>query len=340
MSDRHGAFSLADYTFLLIEDEAVFRSQLTAFLKQRGAIVAQAENGRHGLRLVDDLAPDLVLCDLRMPEIDGQEVLRTLLKKQPDLPVIVISAASDMPEVATALRHGAKDYFIKPLQSWLTLAQTISNILSSRPSSLAVQRDLKMAEAELASHMAHFRQHDPASTLLMQELASERQFSVNGLHVKVESQPLGVFVVYYALNSEETSIFVLDVSLFGTEAAVTGALIKSLLNDSFRQQQSNGHFRLRSPAQMLTYLNQQVHHLKLVHQVNLMQLQFQQGSFSYSNAGFAAPNAELQLSQMGLGLLPEQKYQESSIAMTGALTLYFHSQLGSELRLKIEAGSR
>ena len=59
MSDRHGAFSLADYTFLVIEDEAVFRSQLTAFLKQRGAIVAQAENGRHGLRLVDDLGIDM-----------------------------------------------------------------------------------------------------------------------------------------------------------------------------------------------------------------------------------------------------------------------------------------
>ncbi|MCE2595517.1 response regulator [Motilimonas cestriensis] len=329
--------TLADFTFLVIEDEAVFRQQLSAFLKQRGAIVANAENGLHGLTLVADLKPDLVLCDLYMPEMGGQEVIKTILRQYPSLPVIVISAASEMVEIAEALRHGAKDYFMKPLQNWLTLEQSILSILKPNLSGFEVLSHKHMADAELISHMSYFRQDDPASTLLMQELASEREFDVNGFSFRVDAQPLGLLLVHYPLSDHEVGVFVLDVSLFGSEAAVIGALLKSLLNDSYRQHQSNSHYRLRSPAQMMRFLNDQIHDLALSHPVNAIQFNLDASRLclTYSNAGFAPPNDLFQHSGMGLGMLAEQKYQQSRVELPRQVEFTFTSQLGNVLRLAI-----
>ncbi|MDO6525016.1 response regulator [Motilimonas sp. 1_MG-2023] len=331
------SYTLADFTFLVIEDEAVFREQLAAFLKQRGAIVAKAENGRHGLTLVADLKPDLVLCDLYMPEMNGQEVIKSILRKYPNLPVIVISAASEMVEIEEALRHGAKDYFMKPLQNWLTIEQSILSILKPKLSGFEVLSNKHMADAELMSHMAHFRQDDPASTLLMQELASAKNFDISGFSFRVDSQPLGLLLVHYPLSQHEVCVFVLDVSLFGTEAAVIGVLLKSLLNDSYRQHQSNSHYRLRSPAQMIRFLNDQIHDLALSHPVNAIQcyLDASRHCLTYSNAGFAPPNKLFQYTGMGLGILAGHRYQQDRIALPNLLKLNFTSQLGNVLKLDV-----
>ena len=75
---------------LLIDDHALFRAGLQGLLEQRNIeVIAAVGTGAEGLRLAQELAPDVVLLDLRMPEIGGLEVLRRLREANPHVPVVV-----------------------------------------------------------------------------------------------------------------------------------------------------------------------------------------------------------------------------------------------------------
>ena len=100
---------------LIIDDDEVVRASLAAYLEDSGFQVLQAENGLQGLEVFDRDQPDLVICDLRMPQVDGLELIRRINKLTSDIPVIVVSGAGVMSDAVEALRLGAADYLIKPL---------------------------------------------------------------------------------------------------------------------------------------------------------------------------------------------------------------------------------
>ena len=111
---------------LVIDDEKNIRQSLADYLEDNGYDVITAENGRQGLEFISSEKPDLVLLDLRMPEMDGLAVLQQGKKTMPDLPVIVISGANRIEYVVTALRYGAWDYLEKPIQSFTALDHSIN----------------------------------------------------------------------------------------------------------------------------------------------------------------------------------------------------------------------
>ena len=78
------------------------------------AVVGVAHNGAAALDAVAELAPDLVLLDIHLPDMSGIEVLRRLREQQPDVDVLVISAAQEVDTVRTALRGGVVHYLLKP----------------------------------------------------------------------------------------------------------------------------------------------------------------------------------------------------------------------------------
>jgi DNA-binding response OmpR family regulator/nitrogen-specific signal transduction histidine kinase len=114
---------------LVIDDEKHIRQSLADYLEDNDYDVVTAENGRQGLAFVSSEKPDLVLLDLRMPEMDGFEVLRQGKKILPDLPMIVISGANRIEDVVKALRYGAWDYIEKPIQSFTVLDHSIHRAL-------------------------------------------------------------------------------------------------------------------------------------------------------------------------------------------------------------------
>ena len=87
---------------LVIEDDAIFRHQLVCYLEICGARVFEAEDGIEGVAAAALHKPELVLCDLNMPAMDGHEVLACLRVRYPELPIIVISAQSRMDEAKLA----------------------------------------------------------------------------------------------------------------------------------------------------------------------------------------------------------------------------------------------
>jgi two-component system KDP operon response regulator KdpE len=108
--------SMADSTgarILVIDDEAQIRRFLGIGLRAQGYDVAEAANGREGLEALATRGADLVILDLGLPDIDGQQVLREL-RAWSSVPVIVLSVRSNESEKVAALDNGANDYVTKP----------------------------------------------------------------------------------------------------------------------------------------------------------------------------------------------------------------------------------
>jgi DNA-binding response OmpR family regulator len=100
---------------LVVDDDAAFVGLLSDYLRQSGYDTLTALNGGDGLMLVDLESPDLILLDLRMPGIGGQEVLRRVRMVRPDVPVIIVSGLGDAEGARQTLRRGAVDYLSKPI---------------------------------------------------------------------------------------------------------------------------------------------------------------------------------------------------------------------------------
>jgi signal transduction histidine kinase len=111
---------------LVIDDEIYIRDSVIGFLEDFGFDVIDAENGRIGLEKFEAHQPDLVLCDLRMPEMDGLEVLADVTGKNPKIPIIIVSGAGNISDTVEALRLGAWDYIIKPIQDMNVLYHAVN----------------------------------------------------------------------------------------------------------------------------------------------------------------------------------------------------------------------
>ena len=102
---------------LTIEDDVLLRETLTEILEVYGYTVFQAENGEEGLEVFSKTKPDLVLCDVNMPKMDGFEVLQNLKVSfgEADMPpFIFLSAKTEKKNIQQALDLGAVDFVSKP----------------------------------------------------------------------------------------------------------------------------------------------------------------------------------------------------------------------------------
>lgn len=132
---------------LLIDDEAQVRKLLEITLESEGYQVFKAENGREGVRMAAMHQPDLILLDLGLPDVSGQEVL-TEIRSFLDRPVIILSVLNEEEEIVRALDSGAQDYLTKPFRSAELLAR-IRNVLRRMAPTQANNRRLVFSELEI-----------------------------------------------------------------------------------------------------------------------------------------------------------------------------------------------
>lgn len=118
-------------TVLLIDDDQDMRWAMRNVLGNAGFAVAEAECGGAGLEMAACRSPDAVLLDMRMPDLDGDEVLRRLKRLDPGLPVIVVTAHGTIPGAIGAIRDGAFEYVTKPFRND-HLAETVRRAVALR----------------------------------------------------------------------------------------------------------------------------------------------------------------------------------------------------------------
>jgi CheY-like chemotaxis protein len=106
------------HKILLVENDSSILANFARVLTLEGFEVLTAINGLDGLRLARTREPDLILCDLRMPEMDGDAVLAALRADPRTLhvPFIFMTASADHSERAARLAQGATDYLVKPIE--------------------------------------------------------------------------------------------------------------------------------------------------------------------------------------------------------------------------------
>lgn len=114
-----------DPIILTIDDEAVIRTSFKNYLEDYQYTVLEAENGQKGVEIYQNQKVDLILVDLRMPVMDGLEVLSAIREQNKDLPIIVISGTGDITDVVDALRLGASDYLLKPVNDMTILLHAV-----------------------------------------------------------------------------------------------------------------------------------------------------------------------------------------------------------------------
>ena len=101
---------------LIVDDDQSIRKALSLALKGKYEAVT-AQNGVEALEQFSSEAPDVVLLDVGLPEMDGVEVLKRLIEWDPDATVIMVTAVEDVKTVVNAIKQGAYDYLVKPIES-------------------------------------------------------------------------------------------------------------------------------------------------------------------------------------------------------------------------------
>ena len=102
-------------SILVIDDEKSIRNSLRDVLEYEGHSITEAENGMEGLSSIRSSDFDLVLCDIKMPKMDGSELLEMALESKPELNIIMISGHGDIETAVDCIKKGAYDYLAKPL---------------------------------------------------------------------------------------------------------------------------------------------------------------------------------------------------------------------------------
>lgn len=139
---------MAGETVLIIDDSIAIASLLAnEILPHAGYRTAVTLSGREGLRVACKTRPDLILCDLEMPDMNGLEVLRSLRAEGHNIPSVMMTAFGSEAIAAQALRIGVKDYIIKPFTTEEILAAVDNALAESR-----LKRELDRVTSSLKDH--------------------------------------------------------------------------------------------------------------------------------------------------------------------------------------------
>src|ERR1039457_904440 len=102
---------------LIVEDDRFFRDLFADLLNGQGYVVDCASSGEEGLKMLSRRSYDLVITDLVMPDVDGMEILSKAKESDPSIDVIMVTGNANMESAIFALKHGARDYIVKPINS-------------------------------------------------------------------------------------------------------------------------------------------------------------------------------------------------------------------------------
>lgn len=225
-----------NFTILIIDDEKNIREGLGTALELEGYDVKLAENGEIGLKLIEKGDIDLVITDLRMPGISGEEVIAKVAGESPGIPVIVLTGHGSIDSAVTAMRNGAYDFLTKPLnldRLILIVKRALAGReLEIRHSTLKEELDAKTSFESIIGKSAEMLRifevvrkaaNSKASVLITGESGTGKELIANALHNLSNRRDKPFVKVHCAALSES----LLESELFGHEkGAFTGAVAR------------------------------------------------------------------------------------------------------------------
>jgi two-component system response regulator AtoC len=219
---------------LIVDDDVDALALMEELFDNKGYLPITATNGLEALKHIGDDEPDMVITDIRMPEMDGMQLLAELSKRYPHIPVIMITAHGTIEAAVEAIKMGAKDYILKPLRldEILTKVETIAQLRSLVKeneylrSRLASQFNIKNIIGKSAKINQLFKLiQDVAPTnttvLIQGENGTGKELIANAIHFNSPN----VNKPFIKLNCGVLAETLLESELFGhVKGAFTGAI--------------------------------------------------------------------------------------------------------------------
>ena len=254
--------SVASNTILVIDDDTIVRESIVAYLEDSGFNTLQAENGDEGLKIFRAQSPDIILCDLRMPGMDGLSVLRNVRNESLDTPFIVVSGLGIMADVVEALKLGASDYLTKPIVDLEVLEYAINRALEKAQLTEENNRYRESMEAaihSLESSLHLLEEDQKAGRQVQMNMFPKHPLEFEGFKVDHHIIPSlylsGDFVDYFPLNDNSFAFYLADVSGHGASSAFVTVLLKHMSMNLLQEYQSREHKARVKPSHVLNYIN-------------------------------------------------------------------------------------
>ncbi|CAI3798476.1 Regulator of RpoS [Pseudomonas sp. MM221] len=324
-------------TLLIIDDDDVVRASLAAYLEDSGFSVLQAGNGQQGLQVFEEHQPDLVICDLRMPQMGGLELIRQVSERAPQLPVIVVSGAGVMSDAVEALRLGAADYLIKPLEDLAVLEHSVRRALDRSRLVLENQRyrdKLETANRELEASLHLLQEDQTAGRQVQMNMLPENPWVAGEFafeHQIIPSLYLsGDFVDYFRVDERRIAFYLADVSGHGASSAFVTVLLK-FMTTRLMFELKRSKMREFKPSEVLSHINRGLINSKLGKHVTMVGgvIDEESGLLTYAVGGHLplpvlhTPEHTRYLEGRGLpvGLFDEATYQDLVVELPPRFSL-------------------
>jgi len=254
--------AINDATLLVVEDEKAVRDSIVAYFEDSGYRILEAANGSEGLSIFEEQQPDLVICDLRMPGMDGLHLLNRIMETTDETPVIVVSGAGVMTDVVEALRLGAADYLMKPVVDLSVLEHSVERSLERSllfKENYLYRQELEKRNQELQDHVDRLKLDLQAGRAVQQRLLPSFELSQGGYHVRHDMEPStylsGDLVDYFELGPNQLVFYIADVSGHGASSALITLLIKTQIDRYRDELENNTSDIITNPSQVLRQIN-------------------------------------------------------------------------------------
>ncbi|ADO48322.1 two-component system response regulator RssB [[Enterobacter] lignolyticus] len=253
---------LAGKQILIVEDEPVFRALLDSWLSSLGAETVLAQDGVDALEKMAKLSPDLMICDLAMPRMNGLKLVEFLRNEGKQLPILIISATENMADIARALRLGVQDVLLKPVKDLDQLRETVFACLYPNMFNSRVIEEERLFEDWDALVSDPF-----AAAKLLQELQPPVQQVMSHCRINyrqlVTADKPGLVLDIAPLSEHDLAFYCLDVTRAGDNGVLAALLLRALFNGLLQEQLAHQGQRLPELGSLLKQVNQ------LLRQANL-----------------------------------------------------------------------
>ncbi len=251
-------------SIVVIDDQDLVRKVIVRVLERKGFSVADAEDGQRGLELIRAQQPSLVICDLRMPKLDGLEVLRCVRDELPDLPVIVMSGEGLLDDAVGALKLGAWDYIAKPVEP-VTLVHAVNKALE-KAALIRENRDyrakLELLNRELKASLRLLAEDESAGRQIQIRMLprNHQQFGEYSFARDVVPSAFlsGDFIDAFAIDDHRFGFYLADVSGHGVSSALVTVLLRTFVQRQVASLMRTGDELVLSPARLLERLNEEM----------------------------------------------------------------------------------
>jgi serine phosphatase RsbU (regulator of sigma subunit) len=324
-------------TIVVADDTDVAREVVMRLLKRFGYLPLEAADGVQALALVRSSKPDLLLCDLRMPNLDGLGLLKEVKQEFPELPVIVMSGEGLLQDAVGALQLGAWDYISKPFEP-AALAHAIRKALEKaalidenrcqRTELEAINRQLRASLALLAEEEDAGRQIQLRMLPRNRQCFGEYQFTRDVLPSTFLS---GDFIDAFSIDDQHWGFYLADVSGHGVSSALVTVLLRTFVQRQVASYVRSQDRLILSPSQLLMRLNQDMANENLDKHLTIFYgiIDLRDDSLLYANAGhfpwpvLFADGVVTVLEQPGLpvGLAPNTRYEDHRLQLPRKVSL-------------------